>query len=173
MFRVMYVNDPLGFSIEMLNARKALWSLSGFNPGEPYVQVEALIRAPADRVWSRLIDHAGLSSWTPFEGRIVRPGADSPNGPGCLREVTLPGVRIIEEVLTWDEGRHYRYTLRSGAPLRWHQGDLFIREEGGATRVRLAIRFESRIPLTGGIIAWAVGRVYGRALNVLKRQLEQ
>ena len=30
-FRVMYVNDPSGFSVEMLYARKAFWWLSGFS----------------------------------------------------------------------------------------------------------------------------------------------
>jgi catechol 2,3-dioxygenase-like lactoylglutathione lyase family enzyme len=29
-FRVMYVSDRNGFSVEMLNARKALWSITGF-----------------------------------------------------------------------------------------------------------------------------------------------
>lgn len=28
--RVMYVTDPNGFSVEMLYARKAFWSLSGY-----------------------------------------------------------------------------------------------------------------------------------------------
>jgi catechol 2,3-dioxygenase-like lactoylglutathione lyase family enzyme len=172
LFRVMYVNDPQGFSVEMLHARKALWSLSGFNVGEPYVENEMLIRAPVEKTWGRLIDHAGLGSWTLFDSAVLRPGNESPNGPGCLRELRAFGLRITEEVVDWEEGRHYGYRLRTGAPFRWHRGDLFVSEENGGTRVRWAIRFESRIPFTGRITAWCLGLVFRRALKQLQRQLE-
>lgn len=170
-FRVMYVNDPLGFSVEMLNARKSLWSLSGFNPGEPYVENEVHIKAPAAAVWDRLIDHTSLGGWTLFNSRVLRPGQNSPNGPGCLRELTAFGARITEEVVAWEEGRHYRYRLRTGAPFKWHQGDVFVSEENGGTRVRWAIRFESWLPFTGGITAWALGLIFKRALKNLNRQM--
>lgn len=61
--RVMYVNDPQGVSVEILNARKPLWSLSGFNPGGPYVENEICIAAAAGDVWQKLTDHAAMGSW--------------------------------------------------------------------------------------------------------------
>ena len=172
MFRVMYVNDPQGFSVEMLTARKALWSLSGFSPGEPYVENEILINASAEQTWNKLIDHAGLGSWTLFKGKVLRPGTDSANGPGCIRELTTFGSRITEEVVAWDEGRHYTYKLRTGAPFKWHQGDVFVSEENGMTKVRWAIRFQSRIPFTGKIIALFMKWIFWRALQNLRKQLE-
>jgi catechol 2,3-dioxygenase-like lactoylglutathione lyase family enzyme len=171
-FRVMYVNDPQGFSIEMLNARKALWTLSGFNPGEPYVENEITINASAEQTWNKLIDHSGLENWTIFNGKVLRPGTDSPDGPGCIRELTTFGSRITEEIVSWDEGEHYSYKLRTGAPFRWHQGDIFVSEENGMTKVRWAIRFQSRIPFTGKLIALAMKYIFGSALKKLKMQLE-
>jgi catechol 2,3-dioxygenase-like lactoylglutathione lyase family enzyme len=172
LFRVMYVNDPQGFSVEMLNARKALWSLSGFKPGEPYVENEILINAPVEQTWNMLVDHAGLGSWTIFNGAVLRPGNEAPGGPGCIRELSTFGVRITEEIVSWEEGRHYRYRLRSGAPFKWHQGDMFVSEENGLTRVRWAIRFHSRIPFTGKLIALGMKVIFGYALKKLKVQLE-
>lgn len=171
-FRVMYVNDPQGFSVEMLNARRALWSLSGFNPGEPYVENEITVSAPARQTWDKLIDHPGLGNWSIFRGTVLRPGRDSSNGPGCIRELVGFGIRITEEIVSWEEGTHYSYKLRTGAPFKFHQGDVFVSEENGITRVRWAIRFHSRIPFTGHLIALVMKVVFGRALKHLKRQLE-
>ena len=172
LFRVMYVNDPQGFSVEMLAARKALWSLSGFNPGEPYVENETLINASTEQTWNKLIDHSGLGNWSIFNGKVLRPGTESANGPGCIRELTTFGARITEEIVAWDEGKHYTYKLRTGAPFKWHQGDIFVSEENGMTKVRWAIRLHSRIPFTGKLIALALKFIFNRALKNLKRQLE-
>jgi catechol 2,3-dioxygenase-like lactoylglutathione lyase family enzyme len=171
-FRVMYVNDRHGFSIEMLNARKAFWSISGFNSHEPYVENEIAIYAPADEVWRKLTDHAAVADWSPFKGRLLREGKPHPNATGCIRELTAPGMRIIEEITAWQEGRHYAYQLRSGAPFRRHQGDVYVTDDNGITRVRWAIRFDAWIPCSGKITAWLLQWIFGRALRQLKDQLE-
>jgi catechol 2,3-dioxygenase-like lactoylglutathione lyase family enzyme len=171
-FRVMYVNDQHGFSVEMLNARKAFWSISGFNSQEPYVEIETDIEAPADVVWSHLTDHARVGDWSLFTGRVLRAGRPDPNGTGCIRELSAPLLRITEEITAWEEGRHYSYQLRSGAPFRSHQGDVYVFDNNGTTRVRWAIRFDSWIPLSGKITAWLLGVVFRRALANLKASLE-
>lgn len=171
-FRVMYVNDPQGFSFEMLNARKNLWSLSGFNVGEPYVENEILIDASLADTWSKLTDHEAMGDWSIFNGRILCPGESEKNGLGCIRELSAPGSRITEEVVAWTEGRHYAYRLRSGAPFKRHRGDIFVSEEQGKTKVRWAIRFESRIPLTGKLTAWILAKVFARDLTKLQSLLE-
>lgn len=171
-FRVMYVNDADDFSVEMLCARKSLWALTGFVAAGPYVANEVCIEAAPEAVWQRLVDHAELGSWTMFKGKVLRPGPLAANGPGCLRELRGFGLRITEEVVDWIEGSHYSYRVRTGAPFRWHRGDVFLTEEGGATRVRWTIRFESWLPLAGKPIAWVLGWVFRCALARLKRQLE-
>jgi catechol 2,3-dioxygenase-like lactoylglutathione lyase family enzyme len=171
-FQVMYVNDRHGFSVEMLRARKALWSLTVFNPPEGYVQNEIEINAPAEEVWRQLTDHAAAGNWSIFSGKVLRAGQADPNGAGCIRELSAPGLRITEEVTQWDEGHHYAYQLRSGAPFRKHQGDVFVTGLNGRTRVRWAIRFESWIPFSNRITAWLLGLVFGQALRRLKAQME-
>ena len=171
-FRVMYVNDRNGFSVEMLNARKALWSLTGFNSCEPYVEIESKINAPAEDVWQRLTDHAGMGKWSPFNCRVLREGTDDPNGVGCIRELSAPGLRITEEITAWDSGRHYAYQLRTGAPFTRHQGDVFLSDKDGVTKVRWAIRFHCWIPFTGKLTARLLRWIFKRALANLKSQLE-
>ena len=171
-FQVMYVNDRHGYSVEMLNARRAFWWISGFSSHEPYVENEIEIKAPVRDVWRRLTDHAGMGAWTIFDCRILRAGHTDRNGTGCIRELTCPGMRITEEVTAWEEGRHYSYQLRTGAPFRKHQGDVFVSEHNGATHVRWAIRFDSWLPFTGWITACLLKLVFKRALGKLKAQME-
>lgn len=172
MFRVMYVNDRNDFSVEMLNARKALWTISGFNSHEPYVENEIEINAPAEEVWRQLTDHAGMGNWSPFKGRVLREGRDDSNGPGCLRELSAYGMRITEEITAWEPGRHYSYQLRTGAPFRKHQSDVFVSERNGRTHVRWTIHFDTWIPFTGRLTARLLRLVFKRALTTLKSQLE-
>ena len=80
----MYVNDTHRFSVEMLLARKKLWHISGFVTQEPYVDINIDINAPADKVWDLITDHSGMGEWSIFDGKVLREGTDSVNGPGCL-----------------------------------------------------------------------------------------
>ena len=91
---------------------------------------------------------------------------------GCIRELTAPGLRITEEVTCWEEGSHYSYQLRTGAPFRQHQGDVFVAAAGGGTRVRWAIRFDSWIPFSNRITSWLLGMVFRQGLRKLKRRME-
>lgn len=171
--KVMYVNDRQGFSVEMLTVGKRFWSLMGFNPAEAYVENEIEINAPANEVWRKLSDHAGMGNWSTFNCTILRVGEKDPNGIGCIRELTAPAMRILEEVTAWDEGRHYAYQLRSGAPFRKHQGDIFVTGDGqGRSRVRWAIRFDCWIPFSGKLIAWLLKHAFRRELRKLKQGIE-
>ena len=171
-FQVMYVNDKHGFSVEMLHARQALWSVTGFNPAEGYVENEIEINAPASEVWRQLTDHAAIGDWSIFSGSVLRPGEPDPNGLGCIRELRTPGLRITEEVSHWDEERHYTYKLLSGAPFRKHQGDVYLNRDNGLTKVRWAIRFDSWIPFSNRITAWVLSRIFAQALRKLKARVE-
>lgn len=172
-FRVMYVNDRHGFSIEMLHARKVFWSISGFNAHEPYVENEIAINAPAEEVWRSITDHAAMDEWSIFSCRLLREGKPNSNGTGCIRELSAPGMRITEEITAWEEGRHYAYQLRSGAPFRKHQGDVYVSNDNGITRVRWAIRFDAWIPCSGKITAALLQWVFRRDLRRLKSKLER
>lgn len=170
--KVMYVNDRHGFSVEMLTVNKRFWSMVGFRPAQAYVENEIEINAPASEVWTQLADHANIGNWSTFSCKVLRPGGKDPDGIGCVRELAAPGMRLLEEVTAWDEGRHYAYQLRSGAPFRTHQGDIFVTEDGqGRSRVRWAIRFDCWIPFTGKLIAWLLEQVFKRDLRKLKSRL--
>ena len=171
-FKVMYVNDVDGFSVELLNARRKLWSLSGFNPGIPYVENEIWIDADADKVWQAITNHSGIGQWCLFKGSLLKPGEQDSNGLGAIRQLKGLGLTITEEVTEWQAPLRYSYRLTAGAPVKDHRGDVMLFPERGGTRVRWAIQFRSKIPLGGGITALLLKLIFGNALKRLKAKLE-
>jgi catechol 2,3-dioxygenase-like lactoylglutathione lyase family enzyme/uncharacterized protein YndB with AHSA1/START domain len=171
-FKVMYVNDSDGFSVEMLAARRQLWSLSGFNPGIPYVENEIWINAAPEKVWDAITDHASMGNWSAFSGSLLQPGEKDINGVGAMRQLKGLGLTIDEEVTDWLAPERYTYRLRKGAPVKNHRGDITLTPANNGTKVRWTIQFESTIPLGGKATAISLRTAFGSALKRLKAQLE-
>lgn len=171
-FKVMYVNDADGFSVELLNARPKLWSLSGFNPSIPYVENEIWIAASPESVWRAITDHASMGDWCLFAARLLQQGEDDANGNGAVRELKGLGLKFTEEVIDWHPNKSYTYRLTGGAPIKEHKGDVLLIPKSGGTRVRWAIQFKARIPGTGKLTALLLQLIFGKALRRLKQQLE-
>jgi catechol 2,3-dioxygenase-like lactoylglutathione lyase family enzyme/uncharacterized protein YndB with AHSA1/START domain len=171
-FKVMYVTDPQGFSIELLYPRPWAYRLTGFVPSVPYIEVETLIRAPAARIWPVITDHACMKDWTGLSSELLAPGKTERNGVGALRLVRVLGSTVREEIVEFVPQRYYVYRLLDGAPIRNHRGTMLLRDEGAATRVRWAVQFESIVPGSGHMLAAALRRVFSTALARLKGMLE-
>lgn len=164
-FRVMYVDDSDGFDIEMLRPRTWADPLTGFAPSMPYAVGDVLVDASQDAVWARIADIAGMQSWSGMLVQVDQPG---PVEVGTRRRLKMFGSWVTEEIVAWDPPSHYSYELVSGAPLAGHHGEVHVLPEGDGSRVRWAVRFRSRIPFTGRLIAAALQRRIERALEGLR-----
>lgn len=171
-FRVMYVNDSDGFSVELLHARPAFWSLSGFTPSVAYLELEQWIHAPKERVWSTISNHSRMGEWMPYRGTLIKAGKDDENGVAAIRRLTGLGLPIVEEITDFNPEESYGYRLTSGAPIKNHRGDMLLKDEGRGTRVRWAIQFQSSIPLLAPILKWGMKLMFRSSLKNLKNQLE-
>ena len=162
--RVMYVDDPDGFDVEMLCARTWADRLTGFAPSTPYAVAEQLSdAAPAD-VWARVSDIAGMKSWSGLPVRVEEPGSP---GVGTRRRVKIMGSWVTEKIVEWDPPNRYAYELTGGAPLSNHHGEVHVIPEGEGSRIRWAVRFRPRIPLTGRLITAALEHLLRQALSGL------
>jgi len=79
------------------------------------------------------------------------------------------GRWVTEEIVAWEPPNRYGYRLLFGAPLADHHGELSVSADGTGTRVRWAVRFRSRVPLAGPLIAAALRNRLALALAGLKR----
>jgi len=171
-FKVMYVNDPEGFSIELLYPRPWAYRLTGFVPSIPYVQEEVTIQATAERVWSVVSDHERMKEWTGLDSELLRPGIHERNGVGAVRRLGTFAAGAEEEIVENVPGERYVYRLLRGAPLRNHRGTFMLIPEGSATRVRWAAQFEAVVPGTGAVLAAGIARLFSTSLRKLKRLVE-
>ena len=104
-FRVMYVDDPDGFDVEMLQPRRWADRLTGFSPSMPYAVAEQHVFAAPEVVWARLSDLAGMESWSGLPVRVNRP---EPFGVGTRRRLKMYERWVTEEIVGWDPAARVR-----------------------------------------------------------------
>jgi SAM-dependent methyltransferase len=136
------------------------------------VEVERRFDAPPERVWQVYTDHARWSEWAGF-GRswLEQEGRPDRNGTGAVRGFASGGVRVYEEVLSFEPPKRMTYrVLRGGLPLQNHFGEVVFEPDGAGTRVVWRCRFESKLPGLGAPMRWFVARVFRKALAGLARR---
>jgi uncharacterized protein YndB with AHSA1/START domain len=135
-----------------------------------HVEVTRTIKAPVDIAWDRYTDHRGWTDWAGL-GTVTleQQGAGDPNGVGCVRRITNMGVSIAEEILTFDRPKRMTYRLiRGPVPIKNHLGEvLFSETEPGRCQIVWRCRFDSTIPLVGGLVERYVARMFGTTLDRL------
>ena len=118
---VVYVNDPDGFSVELLWMSPASEKRWGFTPRpagkRPRADTHAVARtvriaAPAQTTWKVIADQETMSKWLGL-GSVRRTikGAPEPDGRGSERLLKVPGASITEQVLAYEPPTSYRYRV--------------------------------------------------------------
>ena len=177
---VVYVNDPDGFSVELLWMSPASERHWGFTPRPAAEAAEGgHARGRADGADCRAgADHVGCDrrrtrTWPSWLGlgsvRRTVDGAPDPDGRGSERLLKLLGASVTEQVLAYDPPTTYRYRVTKGSPFVCHQGEIRLREEGDHTELTWRIRFRPKLPGTGRplatLLSWLLGRVLRTGLK--------
>ena len=87
------------------------------------------INAPKDRVWRKISNIVGLSSWlvdvekTEYLSKIKR-------GVGAIRLITFrDGTKIEEHIVAWNKGEYFTYVATEGLPLRAYVATISIKNK--------------------------------------------
>jgi catechol 2,3-dioxygenase-like lactoylglutathione lyase family enzyme/uncharacterized protein YndB with AHSA1/START domain len=162
----VYVNDPMGFSIELLYHKRAgtkekinplhLLEL-GFAPAHAPVtrsSATAISAAPPERVWQVLTDHEHMSQWSPFgSSQVVSPGVGG-GQVGLVRRLSNGPAKlaVTETMVVAEAPNRLEYTAK-GAPMHWmYHGFVSLEPTpGGGTTITWEAQF--RTPVRGpGIV---------------------
>ncbi|WP_029891692.1 SRPBCC family protein [Polycyclovorans algicola] len=135
------------------------------------VSSQTRFAAPPDVVFEQFADHEKFAQIFGASADRVKDGQDEPNGLGSVRRV-LPGPLAMEEtIVAFDRPKAIDYAITKGGPLKNHLGQIrFVAIDGG-TRVDYDIRFESKVPLLGYVVAAALKYGYRHGIKKVQAQL--
>ncbi|MXP19830.1 hypothetical protein GIY30_00435 [Gordonia sp. HNM0687] len=178
-----YVNDPLGFSIELLwhgskGKRRPVDPLGllelGFTEKRPPLKrVSAVARTSAtpEQVWAVLTDHASMFDWTPFKRSEVLSAGDD-NGVGLIRKLSggPAGMTVHEQIVAAEAPRRMEYTAK-GAPgmKRYHSFVDVEAEPGGGSTITWEAQYRTLLPGSTAI----TGRMVQTLADGLARAAER
>ena len=122
------------------------------------------VNAPPGRVFDAFTDHARYAEMTPMrKSRVTKEGEPAPNGVGAVRELTLVGPPIVEEVVGFERPTYFSYKALKGLPVKEHLGEVRLSPAGNGTHVSYTISYTPSIP------GPAVGLILKQAVNGLLR----
>jgi len=160
---VVYFNDALGFSVEVLwMAPGASDRRYGFEPlprdkrPQPDTQcIEATVRiaAPVAKVWEVLCDHEAMSQWAGFERvSVVKAGSTDRNGVGAERLMSGSLGAVVEQIVGVEPRQSIRYRAIEGVPFNYHRGEIRLCAQGDETEVSWRIGFRGKAPGLGTLL---------------------
>ena len=162
---VVYVNDPQGFSVEILQTTPGLADrIFGFqprplherpNPDTHRIEHRIKINATAEKVWEAITDQDNMARWIGFDPVTVRKdGWTQRHGAGSERLMQGPrGVgQVVEQVIAASPQQRLRYRVIEGSPLTCHQGEITLKQSDGHTELHWAIRFRPKVAGTGALL---------------------
>ncbi len=137
------------------------------------ILIHQLVAASPDKVWAMLTDHSQFARWSGVKEVVLRQrGYPEADGVGAIRVIRDHGVAVEEEITAYEAPKRLAYRLISGAPIRDHSGELRLEPQADRTQVTWEVLFEPKIPGTGALIRWVVGRQLAQVLVRLARQFK-
>ena len=123
-------------------------------------RIETTARSSADAatVYSLLIDGKTWPTWSPL---------DSFELDGDVRVFRTGRTVSREEVVEQVPNRRFSYALLSGLPLRNYRADIDLTPVDGGTVIHWRSSFTPKVPGTGWIYRWALGKFIQRCVDGL------
>ncbi|BBA88830.1 SRPBCC family protein [Mycobacterium pseudoshottsii] len=155
-----YVNDPMGFSIELLfhgskghRHRADPFNLIelGFTEKEPPVtRARAVARCAAspEQVWTVLADHEPMAQWTPFQRSEVLSTGDT-DGVGLVRRLSggPAGMSVVERVVAAEAPYRFEYRAKGAPGLnRYHAFVTVEPDSSGGCTITWEAQYRSQLP---------------------------
>lgn len=135
-------------------------------PSPQSVRFEQFFAAPRERVFAWFSRHENFGRIFPGRVRRIRASDDpsDPNGLGSVREIRIGLLRLEETITGYAPPQGIEYRVTRGWALRNHVGRLRFDEVPGGTQLEYLISFESRLPLTGNLMAGALCAAWHRGV---------
>lgn len=128
-------------------------------------------QAAPEVVFDYFADHEKFARLFGGSAKRVKAGSDEPDGLGSVRRIGAGPLAFEETIVVFERPLRIDYAITRGSPLKNHLGSIRFSPHGGGTRVDYSIRFESKLPLLGHLIAFALKTAYQRGVRKLQAEL--
>ena len=118
------------------------------------ITVKRVVKAPIDKVFDLLADHANYKNFPGIKNSIlVREGKSEKNGVGALREITAMGAWFLEEITHYDRPRRLDYQIVKARPPMDHEGgSVRLAPHAEGCEVTWTTKIHIAIPLIGALL---------------------
>jgi uncharacterized protein YndB with AHSA1/START domain len=116
--------------------------------------------ASPNEVFALLADGATWPEWSPLGSfELLEPGDGTPEGLGAVRLFTTGRHRSRERVVERRAPEVFSYVLEAGLPLRDYKAVITLTpSSGGGTTVHWRSTFRAKVPGTGWLYRWQLGK---------------
>jgi len=131
------------------------------------IEVRRLLRAPIERVFEVLSDHAGYTSLPGVtSAKVTQPGTSEPNGVGAVREIALGGAWFREEITAFERPNRLDYRIiKSRPPVEHELGSIRLKSLPEGTEVTWTSTFRIKLPVLGWLATRLAARKMARTFS--------
>jgi uncharacterized protein YndB with AHSA1/START domain len=134
------------------------------------------IKASKEKVWQKISNIAGLSSWV-IDVKKTTYLSKKRRNVGAIRKITFTDGNTIEEhVVAWKEGEYFTYIATEGLPLRAYVATISIKTKNKkTTQLTWQSYFNSKKMSIKQFMKFVtfMGAFYEASLENLKKSLEK
>ncbi|MGQ0718054.1 MAG: SRPBCC family protein [Pseudonocardiales bacterium] len=124
-----------------------------------HIDVQVHTSADATAVYALLRDGASWPAWSPIDSfHLERAGAGEPEGLGAIRVFRKGRVTGRDQIVGLVPNKRFSYRHLTGLPVRDYLGHVDLESAGGVTRIHWHVRFTPKLPGTGRLWRWGIGR---------------
>ena len=141
------------------------------------IVVERTIKAPIEKVFDLLADHANYKQFPGVTGSVLlKEGAPERNGAGAVRRIETPKGWFEETITAFERPKRFDYRItKTSLPLEHQGGSVRCESTAEGTRVTWTSVVRVKVPVIGGlltrIVAPTLGKAFGSMLKEVDRRL--
>ncbi|MGH3901922.1 MAG: SRPBCC family protein [Pseudonocardiaceae bacterium] len=125
-----------------------------------HVDVQVRTSADATTVYALLRDGVTWPTWSPIDSfQLERAGEWEPEGIGAIRIFRKGRMSGRDQIVGLVPGQRFSYRHLTGLPVRDYRADVDLESNEGLTRIRWHVSFTPKLPGTGWLWRWGIGRL--------------
>ncbi len=111
-------------------------------------------------MYALLRDGATWPTWSPIDSfQLERAGEGEPEGLVAIRIFRKGRVTGRDQIVGLVPNRRFSYRHLTGLPVRDYRADVDLESAGGVTRIHWHTAFTPKLPGTGWLWRWGIGRL--------------